>query len=122
MEDLICKMTTAADEDCERGERAAQRMHARAIGLGATVNPALLILPFMSTGSKEPPCDVAVAVAEGRAPPRVKKKQGVADAVKSLLPKLKDGEAQRGKVPDLKKLVPKSPKKLLDKLKLFGKD
>ena len=93
-----------------------------AIGLGATVSPALLILPFMSTGSKEPPCDVAVAVAEGRAPPRVKKKQGVADAVKSLLPKLKDGEAQRGKVPDLKKLVPKSPKKLLDKLKLFGKD
>ena len=93
-----------------------------AIGLGATVSPALLILPFMSTGSKGPPCDVAVAVAEGRAPPQVKKKQGVADAVKSLLPKLKDGEAQRGKVPDLKKLVPKSPKKLLDKLKLFGKD
>ncbi|MEC8180538.1 MAG: hypothetical protein VX123_00695, partial [Pseudomonadota bacterium] len=76
------------------------------------MSPALLILPFMSTGSKEPPLDVAVAAAEGRAPPWVKKKQGVADAVKSLLPKLKDGEAQRGKVPDLKKLVPKSPKKL----------
>ncbi|MEC7676440.1 MAG: hypothetical protein VYB89_13025 [Pseudomonadota bacterium] len=65
---------------------------------------------------------MAVAVAEGRASPRVKKKQGVADAVKSLLPKLMDGEAQRGKVPDLKKLVLKSPKKLLDKLKLLGKD
>ena len=75
----------------------------------------------MSTGSKEP-LRVAVAVAEGRAPPRVKKKQGVEEAVKSLLPQLKDGKARRGKVPDLKKLIPKSPEKLLDKLKLFGKD
>ena len=33
------------------------------IGLGATVSPALLILPSMSTGSKEPPSDVGVAVA-----------------------------------------------------------
>jgi len=33
------------------------------IVLCATVIPALLILPSMSTGSKEPPSDVGVAVA-----------------------------------------------------------
>ena len=46
------------------------------IGLGATVSSALLILPFMSTGSKEPPCDMAVAVAEGGAAAGKEKARG----------------------------------------------
>ena len=70
-----------------------------------TVNPLFLALPLLSLGSDEPPCPIAIAVAEGRQPPKgaspaagggapaQQAPSGPADAVKGLF----DG---------LKKLVP----------------